>query len=91
MNFNLKPAAPILAAVFLIMIAGLEVNASANLNHFAPGSRNAPVITGPQEEPDDPGCDLARLLKAAGGSREKRLRSGPAMTEPPVFVKNPFL
>jgi hypothetical protein len=91
MNSNLKPAASVLAAVFLIAIAVLEVNASADLNHFARSSQNAPVITDPQEESDDPGCDLARLMKLAGGSPEKKLRPHFAITEPPLFVKNPFL
>jgi hypothetical protein len=92
MNFNLRPVAlSVLAAAVLIAIAGIGVNASADLTHFAPASRNAPVTTDPQEEGDDPGCDLTRLMELAAGSREERLRSGPAMTEPPVFVKNPFL
>jgi hypothetical protein len=92
MNFNLKPAALyVLAALFLIGLADLEASASAVFNALAPSSRNGIVTAGPQEESDDPGCDLARLMTLAGGSREKNLRSAPAIKEPPVFVKNPFL
>jgi hypothetical protein len=84
------------AAVFLS--AGSATKASAVLNDPAPAVRNVPAVSDPREEPGDPPCDLARLMKLTGGgawsragSREENPLSAPGKVEPPVFVKNPFL
>jgi hypothetical protein len=97
MNSNVKPALlSVLAALFLL--AGSGANASAVLNDPADVSHNRPAVFVPQDELADPPCNLAPLMKPAGagsrshaGSRNEISRSTPAMTEPPVFVKNPFL
>lgn len=97
MNCYLKAIALSVPAAVLFL-AGFEATASTGLNDPAPASRNGLAISGPQEESDDPRCDLARLMKLTGasgrphaGSREENPRSAPAILEPPVFVKNPFL
>jgi hypothetical protein len=96
MNSYLKPAALLTAAIFLLV--GFEAKASAGLDDPAAVSRNVPAVYDPEEEPEDPHCDLARLMKLTGaggrthtGSREESPLSAPAKVEPPVFVKNPFL
>jgi hypothetical protein len=97
MNSILKPALlSVLAAVFLL--AGFGANASAVLNDPAGVSRSRPAVFVPQDELANPPCNLAPLMKLTGagsrshaGSRNEIPRSTPAMTEPPVFVKNPFL
>jgi hypothetical protein len=97
MNSSLKPAVlSVLAAVFLL--AGSGANASAVLNDPEAISRNGLALSVRQDERDDPPCNLAPLMKLTGsrsrshaGSWGENPRSAPAMTEPPVFVKNPFL
>jgi hypothetical protein len=97
MNSNLKSALlSVLAAVFLL--AGSGANASAAFSDPAGVSRSRPAVFVPQGELADPPCNLAPLMKLTGagsrshsGRRNEIPRSPPAMTEPSVFVKNPFL
>jgi len=92
-----KPAVASVSAAVLLS-AGFEASASAVLKDAAAVSQSVPALTDSQEEPDDPSCNLARLMKLTGadgrppaGSRDGYPHSAPVRPEPPVFVKNPFL
>jgi hypothetical protein len=97
MNSYLKAGA-VSALAGVLPFAGFEAGASAIVNDRAAAVRTKPAVALPQDELDDPPCNSAPFVKLTGargrpraGSREAKPRSAPAMTEPPVFVKNPFL
>jgi len=97
MNSNLR-AAQLFALAAIILLAGSGTNASAAVNDPAGVSRDGVSLSVPQDELDDPPCNLLPRLQLTGASSRSRAesweenpRSAPARTETPVLVKNPFL